>query len=102
MEKSCKTCDQYKGQERIIPCGSYKEAKDMDKIELTEEQAREMFRNIAMSEDETIEHWKQLKLIKQNPVEEAEDLYHHRNEHNWSWVMSKQNDAIQYLKERQK
>ena len=107
-------CDDYY---RTNPIWESKKPKSLweakvDKIQMTEEQVtaeqvRIVFKHIAFSEDETIEHLKQAGCIIKNPVEEAEELYNDlikrqvMTSNEISSVMIKMNTAIQFLKERQ-
>ena len=76
-------CDDYY---RTNPIWESKKPKSLweakvDKIQMTEEQVtaeqvRIVFKHIAFSEDETIEHLKQAGCIKKDIIEEVEEMYY--------------------------
>lgn len=82
----------------------------MEKIELTEEQARELLFPLCISDygvETSLARWRKAGYIKKNPVEEAEEMFNHlKVNSNWSMhgiyndVICKQHEAIQYLKKK--
>ena len=125
MEKSCKTCKYclHNGlckwlsiNNCCVNLNKY-EAK-MEKIQMTEEQARELLGSLVQISEkhqylfnivghkETLSEWKELGYIIKNPVEEAEEMYNHiMNDSGWSMhsiyndTILCQHEAIIYLQE---
>lgn len=127
LSSICVTClidDQYQPKEpEAKEMETCKEREDrvcgysnkMEKIQITEEQARAMicaaagFNYSKRAEEMNISVWKASGYIKKTVVEEAEDMYSDFNKHynnrdiiECLYVVEKMHEAIQYLKERVK
>ena len=115
MGKSCQTCKHLKLHScSHLNCESIDnfpewEAKEMERIQMTEEQAREMIENISVSLLEkgydsayVVKGLKQAGFIKKDIVELAEEMYYKL--HDWEMspqyrnCLDKQHEAIQLLK----
>jgi hypothetical protein len=114
-EAKCNTME-YKHIVCTTSCSEYKtcEAKDMDKIQMTEEQFNQLMHDCIITDFktgyvnllETRIKAIQAGYIKKDKVEEAEEMYNNLDLDkiyaNSRRVLEKQHEAIQYLKERQK
>jgi len=73
------------------------------KPQFTEEEAHDFCVDMQFSNVLTVKQYMREKgyILKSDHeilIEEAEELFNNRRQHEWSWVMSKQNDCIQQLK----